>query len=78
MAYRSQFCSGCSGLLDIGILRSGFAVDYVKNRGTNKDGKKQCYEIHADAKEEGVPAANCGESGFRSHWIKNLVFLGFR
>jgi len=71
MAYRSQLCFGNSGLFNIYILCVGCpAVNYIENGGTNKNGKKQGYEIHADTKKEGVPAANCGESGFRSHWIK--------
>jgi hypothetical protein len=51
-------------------------IDRIKYSRTNKNGKKQCYEIHSNAEEEGLVTAYCGESGFAFHEIQIVVFNG--
>ena len=51
-------------------------IDRIKYSRTNKNGKKQGYEIHSNAEEEGLVTADCGEGGFAFHVIQIVVFNG--
>lgn len=69
MVYRRQLllCRNYQGCF-LSLLSGGFSIKSVKNRGANKDGKKQGYYIHADTEKEGLPAADC---------VKGCPFHGF-
>ena len=76
MCYRRQLLLGGAAHSRLYHLPGGrFSIQSIKNRGANENGEKQGYYIHADAKQKGLPAADCVK-GCSFHWILRLVFKG--